>query len=424
MALSVLRRCSLAAILNDIPVLKTILSYTILLSSLFLNTSCEKEAAAAAPAVVAAEPEKEYYVSSELLMSVPQQMLQSIATSEGYAAYANQIKYGVSVYKVIYNTTYQDKPIIASGLICVPQNMTTPAPILSAQHGTIFRKSEAPTNFTDLSGFELFAAAGYVTLIPDYIGFGESQDIFHPYYDQRHSALAVVDMIKAAKAFAEEQKVPVSEKLFLVGYSEGGYVTLAAQKEIETNPAHGLKLTASAAGAGGYDLTAMLAGVASGQAYSYPSYLAYVLQSYIHTNNWDRPLTEFFQEPYASKLPALFNGENGGSAINRSLTTEPEKLFAPAFFNSLKDTGKETTLKQALRGNSFLDWVPQSPTRLYHGTADNIVPFENSKIAYDRFIAQGAKQTELIPIEGGTHGSSFVPMLQTLIPWIQSFGNN
>ena len=411
--------------LTAIPVIKTFLHYTILLSSLFLHTGCEKEVVAAAPnAIVAApEPAKEYYVSSELLTSVPQQMLQSIASSKGYAAYSSQINYGVSVYKVIYNTTYRGKDIKASGLICVPQNLTAPAPILSAQHGTIFRKSEAPTNFTDLSGFELFAAAGYVTLIPDYIGFGESEDIFHPYYDQKHSALAVVDMIKAAKAFAAEQKVPVNEKLFLVGYSEGGYVTLAAQKEIETNPAHGLQVTAAAAGAGGYDLTAMLAGVTSGQEYAYPAYLAYVLQSYVYTNNWNRPLTELFQEPYASKLPSLFNGEQGGSAINRDLTTAPQKLFAPAFYNALKDAGKEMALKQALQANSFLDWVPQSPTRLYHGTADNIVPFENSKITYDRFIAKGAKHLEFIPIEGKGHGSAFIPMLQTLIPWIQSFDN-
>lgn len=403
-------------------VIKTILTYTLLLSSLLLNTGCEKEAFASPEGVAAeAEKEKEYYLSSELLTSVPKSMLQSVASSQGYAIYGNQIKYGVSVYKVIYNTTYQGKDIKASGLICVPEGITTPAPILSAQHGTIFTQNEAPTNFTGLSGFELFAAAGYVTLIPDYIGFGESKDIFHPYYDQKHSALAVVDMIKAAKAFAEEKDIQVNDKLFLAGYSEGGYVTLAAQKEIETNPAHGLKVTASAAGAGGYDLTAMLAGVASGQAYTYPAYLAYVLQSYIYTNNWNRPLKEFFREPYASRLPSLFNGRNSGGTINRSLTTDPKKLFAPAFFAGLQEANKETALKQALRENSFLDWVPQSPTRLYHGTADNIVPFENSKKTYNRFVSGGASQIEFVPIKGGTHGSSFVPMLQNMVPWIQSF---
>ncbi|MFD3001131.1 alpha/beta fold hydrolase [Pontibacter toksunensis] len=400
--------------------IKKILTYTILLSSLLSHTGCDKEALAS-PEGAVAEPDKEYYLSSELLTSVPKSMLQSVASSQGYATYSTHIKYGVSVYKVIYSTSYQGQDIKASGLICIPQGITTPAPILSAQHGTIFTDSEAPTHFTGLSGFELFAAAGYVTLIPDYIGFGESKDVFHPYYDQKHSALAVVDMIKAAKAFAEEQDIQVNDKLFLAGYSEGGYVTLAAQKEIETNPAHGLKVTASAAGAGGYDLTAMLANVMSGQPYTYPSYLAYVLQSYIYTNNWNRPLTEFFQEPYASKMPLLFNGQNSGGAINRGLTTEPKKLFAPAFFEGLKDVGKERALKQALQANSFLDWVPQSPTRLYHGTADNIVPFENSKITYDRFKAGGATKTELIPIKDGTHGSAFVPMLQDMVPWIQSF---
>ncbi|WP_246000602.1 alpha/beta hydrolase family protein [Pontibacter diazotrophicus] len=402
--------------------IKKILAYTLFLSSLLFNTGCEKEALAS-PEGVTAEPEKEkeYYLSSELLTIVPKSMLQSVASSQGYATYGNQIKYGVSVYKVIYSTTYQGQDIKASGLICIPQGISTPAPILSAQHGTIFTQNEAPTNFTGLSGFELFAAAGYVTLIPDYIGFGESKDVFHPYYDQKHSAMAVVDMIKATKAFAEEQDIQLSDKLFLAGYSEGGYVTLAAQKEIETNPAHGLKVTASAAGAGGYDLTAMLAGVASGEPYTYPSYLAYVLQSYIYTNNWNRPLTEFFQEPYAGKLPSLFNGRNSGGTINRSLTTDPKKLFAPAFFAGLQEADRETALKQALQANSFLDWVPQSPTRLYHGTADNIVPFENSQTTYDRFKAGGATQTEFIPIKGGTHGSSFVPMLQNLVPWIQLF---
>ncbi|MFD2512942.1 lipase family protein [Pontibacter locisalis] len=397
--------------------IRLVLIYTLLFSTLVSSTGCDKEALAA-PETIA---EKEYYVSSELIASVPKSMLQSLAKTEGFGAYVNEVKYGVSVYKLQYFTTYQNKEIKASGLVVVPQNMTTPAPVVSAQHGTIFSQRDAPSNFTSLTGFELFAANGYIMLMPDYIGFGASKDIFHPYYDQKHSALAVVDMIKAARKFYKEKNVLANDQLFLVGYSEGGYVTLAAQKEIETNPLHGLKVTASAAGAGGYDLTAMLAGITSGATYTYPAYLAYVLQAYNYTNSWHRPLLEYFQEPYASRMPQLFDGNHSGSAINRQLTTDPEELFAPAFFAALKEANEELTLKQALQANSFQDWVPKSPTRLYHGTSDNIVPYSNSKITYDRFISQGAKYTELIPIKGGTHSNSFVPMLQSLVPWMKAF---
>ncbi|WP_276497673.1 lipase family protein [Pontibacter litorisediminis] len=401
--------------------------YTLLLGTLLSHTSCEKEAAAAAPVAeetpVAAPPVagKDLYVSSELLLSVPQGMLQQLASSQGYGTYGGEIKYGISVYRLVYHTTYLGQEIKASGLVCLPQNMTTPAPVISAQHGTNFAHRDAPSNFEGLSGFEFFASAGYVMLVPDYIGFGESKNILHPYYDQKHSALAVVDMIKAAKTLCKEKAVPVSEKLFLVGYSEGGYVTLAAQKEIETNPAHGLKVTASAAGAGGYDMVEMLSLVKSGKAYSYPAYLAYVLQAYNITNKWNRPMSDFFQEPYASKMPGLFDGSKSGSAINRELTKDPKALFNPAFFAALQDNQQELALKKALQANSFYDWVPQSPTRLYHGTADEVVPFSNSQKTYDRFIAGGAKQLEFLPIEGKGHGSAFEPMLQSLVPWIQEF---
>ncbi|GAB3826769.1 alpha/beta fold hydrolase [Pontibacter rugosus] len=404
--------------------IRHILTYTLLLGTLLGNSSCEKEALAATPAVVekpAPAAEKTHYVSSELLMSVPQETLKSIVSSQGYGRYLTDITYGISVYKLIYTTTYQGKEVQASGLVCVPMGMTVPAPVISAQHGTIFAQSEAPTSFTGLSGFEAFAAGGYITLVPDYLGFGASKDIFHPYYDQKHAALAVVDMIKAAKTFYKQQQVQANDKLFLIGYSEGGFVTLAAQKEIETHPEHGLKVTASAAGAGGYDLVSMLGGIKSGQTYTYPAYLAYILQAYNKTNGWNRPLKELFQEPYASKLPALFDGVKNGGAINRELSTDPKKLFNTTFFTDLQDTNKELVLKQALKDNSFLDWVPQSPTRLYHGTTDNIVPFQNSKTTYDRFIAQGAKNLEFIPIQGQGHGSAFGPMLQSLAPWLQQF---
>ncbi|QMU29482.1 alpha/beta hydrolase family protein [Adhaeribacter radiodurans] len=390
----------------------------LLLVYLFVSAGCQKETTEV-PAPKIAEPD--HLVSATQVAIIPQNVLQTLATRQGFAKFIPQIKHDVAVYNLVYTTTYKGKEQQASGLLAVPQNMTTPAPLLSTQHGTMFLDADAPTNFPNtFSGFELFAATGYITLIPDYLGYGISKDVFHPYYDQKHSGLVVVDMIKAVKSYANNQKIKLNNNLFLVGYSEGGYVTMAAQKEIETHPEHGLKVTAAAEGAGGYDLTGMLAAVTSGQNYGNPSYLAFVLQSYNTTYNWNRPLTDFFQEPYATRIPELFNGASGASKINNSLSKNPAELFNPTFYAELQKPDGEKALKQALVANSFLNWVPQSPTRLYHGTADQSVFFQTSQTVYDRFKAAGAPSVEFISIPGGTHSSSLEPMILLVIPWIQS----
>jgi len=371
-------------------------------------------------------PEKEYLVEAKLLAELPQSILQAMADSEGFPEMKKDMQYDVQVYHVTYLTTYKDQEIKASGLLAVPKNYTGALPVLSGQHGTTFEQQDAPTNFpAAFSGFELFASAGYLTVIPDYIGYGISKDIFHPYYDQKHSALAVIDLVKAAKSYAKKNQLTLNNKLFLVGYSEGGYVTMAAQKEIETNPAHGLKVTAAAAGAGGFDLTGMLSEISADKPYTKPSYLAFILQSYNNVYSWNRPLTDFFREPYASQIPGLFNGIATAGTINRSLTNDPKALFNPEFYATLKKANGESELKKALVQNTiYTDWVPASPTKIYQGTEDQSVFFQNSKATYDKLIAAGAKDLEFISIPGGTHSSSIEPMFMKVIPWFKSLKNN
>ncbi|MGV3538718.1 MAG: lipase family protein [Rufibacter sp.] len=368
------------------------------------------------------QPQKEYLVSAEKLTTIEAAGLRQIAVANGQAELATLVKYNVDVYRLVYLTQYKGQEVRASGLMVVPLNMTAPAPILSAQHGTIFAHKDAPSNFqlNSLTGFEPLGSAGYLTLVPDYLGFGEAKQMLHPYYDQKHSAMAVVDMIKAGKSFFKKNNISVSDQLFLAGYSEGGYVTLAAQKEIEENPAHGLTVTATGAGAGGYDLEGMLKQVVSGQNYNYPSYLAYILSAYNTTNSWNRPLTDFFQEPYASRVSTIFNGTQSGSPINNALTNDPSKLFNPTFLANLKGDG-EQVLKAALKQNSLKNWVPNSPTRLYHGTSDTTVPFANSQETYNAMVAAGGSaNVKFVSIKGGTHSSSLEPMIKDLIPWIES----
>ncbi|MDF7811608.1 alpha/beta fold hydrolase [Hymenobacter sp. YC55] len=364
---------------------------------------------------------QQLFVSANQVSTLTKVQLQALATLAGYGAFVPQLKYDVTFYKFLYKTTYQGQLLQVSGMLAVPLNTPAPPALLSAQHGTMFRYADAPSNFpATFTGFELFASAGFVTVIPDYIGLGASQQVVQSFYDKSTSAATVVDMIKAAQYYLQQQQVALNPRLFLVGYSEGGYVTMAAQQEIETHPEHNLTLTAAAEGAGGYDLTGMLTGIATVPNYANPSFLGLFLNSYNITYAWNRPLGDFFQAPYAAKLPALLNGSKTREEINAELTTSPAALFTPTFYANLSNPSGEPVLKQQLTANSFLDWVPKSPTRLYHGTDDESVFFQTSETTFARFKAAGATNVEFFPIPGGMHQTSIAPMMANALPWLQS----
>lgn len=369
------------------------------------------------------EPDRtDHFVSATVIGNFSKEVLQALAlASPEHRDFAPVVQYDVTIYRILYTTLYKGEEIEASGLLVVPKNTPAVPGLVSAQHGTMFKESDAPSNFpATFSGFELIGTAGYVTVVPDFIGYGASSDIFHPYYDEEHSAQTVVDMLKAAKYFMQEEQIATNDNLFLVGYSEGGYVTLAAQKEIEANPEHGLSLTAVAAGAGGYDLTGMLNEITAAPTYADPAFLPFILQSYNSTYDWNRPLTDFFQEPYASKIPSLFDGTKIREEINSELPNAPDSLFTPAFYAALQDPAEETTLKEALAENSLLDWMPKTPIRLYHGTEDEAVFYSTSESAFEAFTAAGATNVELVPIQGGMHRTSITPMMLDVLTWFNS----
>lgn len=359
-------------------------------------------------------------ISSSHITDIPAKNLKLISQNMGLSLdLSTQINYGISIYKIIYSTKYKNQQIKASGLAYIPIGMKEASAIVSLQHGTAIKKSDAPSIAQSFTGAELIASAGYCCFMPDYIGYGASADIFHPYYDQKHSALTVIDMIKSGKEFLKEKKIAFTDKLFLAGYSEGGYITLAAQKEIENDPMHALKLTAVAAGAGGYDLIDMLGSLNTDKTYPYPTYLAFIIESFNLTYDWNKSFDYFFAPEYAKKLPALVDGTHEGSYINAALTTNLDLLFNPIFFNNLKGSG-EAEFKRALINNNLSNWKPVTPLHMYHGSSDEIIPYRNSQLTYDSFKDKGATDVQLISIAGGTHTNSFPGMLQSFIPWFNS----
>lgn len=358
-------------------------------------------------------------VSVTATASYSYQQLRVYTDFLGLDDFSELISYDVQVYKLVYYTRFNETDVTASGLLFVPRNLTYGAPIVSIHHGTTFRKDDVPSVSGEFSGVELLASAGYIAIMPDYLGYGESAEVFHPYYDREHSARTVTDMISATAEFLTRETIPLDERLFLAGYSEGGYVTMAAAQAIEAGALPEFSLTAVAAGAGGYDLPHMLSALIEADEYDYPAYIAFLIMAYNNTYNWGLPLNYFFREQYASVLEEYMTGQYGDGAINPKLPSSVSELLNPDFFAGLMDTEGEPAFKQALAMNSVSEWLASSPIRLYHGTNDAVVPYSNSEKTLESMTAAGSSDVSLTAIPGGDHGNSLIPMLIMTIPWFE-----
>ena len=321
----------------------------------------------------------------------------------GVPLVATLVKYPLRVYRLTYRTLNTDgKEITASGAVLVP---TAPValPVLSYQHGTLTPGSEAQAPSYYAQGSDVWsvvsvlAAAGYVVSAPDYIGYGESKALPHPYEHAASLASTSADMLRATREFCQQQSIPVNQKNFLLGYSEGGYATMALHKYLQENYAATLPVTASAPGAGAYHKSAFARYILqSTQPLNFLSTYVWVLRTYDRVYGLNRPYSFYYQEPYATQLQA-----NPLAAV----PSQQSELFAPAFRQAVL-TGSDAALSNTLAANDIYDWKPTAPLALFHGTADDYVPFFNSQDAYDAMQQRGATQVELHPIQGGNHFTS------------------
>jgi len=380
--------------------MKTIKLFSISLL-LFLFSCSEKED----PIVI------ETLESSKLLFTRGQGEMSNLMDLAGLQQLKPYLNYDVAFYEITYKTNYLGQEILASGLVTFPKTDVA-VPMMSFQHGTMVKHSDAPTvdqsTYTFLSSV---ASAGYIFLVPDFIGFGSSSNVLHPYYHKDLTASSVVDMLKAARELSIQEGYHFDGKVFLSGYSEGGYATMATHKEMEENPIAGLELVASAPSSGGYDIKGMQEYFFKLSTYHQPFYMAFVAMAYQSVYGWTNFSSLFFQEPYASQLPTLFDGTLNGAAINANLTNVVADLIQPNLLANIDTDNTYSEVVAAFEENSLDQWIPTTTMYMYHGTDDITVPYQNSVDVYNNMIALGADETivTFTPLVGYTHNTGFFP---------------
>lgn len=326
-------------------------------------------------------------------------------------------KYDVKVYKITYTTQNVDnKAIQASGALIIPIT-NKPLPLISHQHGTITDNKHAPSNYGSGSESSTFgtvlASSGFIVAAPDYIGYGASKEVAHPYEHASSLASASLDMLRASKEFFAKNGIQFTNQLFLAGYSEGGYATMALHKLIEEEHAGEFTVTASAPAAGAYNKTAFAKDIlASDKPLDFINSYLWVLQTYNTVYSLNRPIPSFLNQPYANAVAS--------KGVAAEVSKYPKELFTQQFRQDIL-ANKDMAMLNAFQDNDIYDWKPVAPVLLVHGTQDDFVPFYNSQSAYEAMQANGATQVQLKAIEGGNHFSSVGPYTLEMFVFFNSF---
>jgi hypothetical protein len=356
-----------------------------------------------------------------------------IKGSNGFGSLLVNFKYTLDMQKVTYQSKGADGKVHSmTGLLILPSSIIggkPSVPILMYQHGTeVYRPfspsqylthQDKPTDYPEVMVAAAIAATGYAVALVDYEGMGDNTDP-QPHVVGAVLAQQVIDLLIESHAIIMKSGSPCSwnGQLFLMGYSEGGYVTMAATRELQLNPVSPFTVTASAPLSGPHDLSGVMRGILlSGSTFKAPYFLPMLLTSYNYA--YGGPTTPFFSPDYSmlhvpvaydTIIPPLFDGKSQSDTISEAMGMSfspvilivPKSTLKQQFINDLTlDTSPVVAfLKQ---NDSYRDplnvnaaWVPTVPIRMIHHMSDDLVPYGNSQAAFNAFIAAGSTSVELV----------------------------
>ena len=379
----------------------------------------------------------------------------SLAASEYLLSQGGTPLCDIVVYHIRYETVGgAGEATVASGALMVPLGLDARCrgarPIVLYAHGTSTAHS---FNIADLVGQQnaeglfvaaFFASQGYIVVAPNYAGYDTSTLPYHPYLNADQQSKDMIDALTAARSalpLASALLTTDDGRLFITGYSQGGYVAMATHRAMQ---AAGMRVTASAPMSGPYALAAFVDAVFYGEvdggapvvstllftAYrrSYPEIYATAADlfeaQYAPGIDSLLPTSTSRGELYAQgKLPqyALFSATPAGPAITDTVTppatlAKLASVFAlgfgandlikssfrlsyladaqanpdggwPALISGAAAASPGLPARQALKRNDLRDWTPAAPMLLCGGSADPVVLWFNTQLMQDYWLS-------------------------------------
>jgi alpha/beta superfamily hydrolase len=385
----------------------------------------------------------------------------------------------VQVFHIEYYTVGgANESTTASGALMVPSGADAscqgPRPIVLYAHGT---STERNFNIADLTNQEnaegillavFFAARGYIVVAPNYAGYDTSTLPYHPFLVGDQQSKDMIDALTAARsALPTGSQVSDDGRLFITGYSQGGYVAMATHRAMQ---AADMKVTASAPMSGPYALAAFVdaefEGEVSGGA---PVVATLLITAYQHSyGNIYADATDVFAPQYAPGIATLLPSAMSRSQIYAAGllpqtalfdSTPPTAAYAditpattpanlapvfaqgfgadglitnayrlsyledaqthpdggfPTLTNDLPAAAPVLPWRQALKLNDLRSWTPVAPTLLCGGDQDPEVYFSNTQLmqAYWAKYAPPTTPVSVLDLDATTRSAGVDGSLQ------------
>jgi hypothetical protein len=321
---------------------------------------------------------------------------------EGFSDEAS-VRYAIQTYRLVYRTVdASGKPTTASGLVAFPERRA--GRVLSAvsyTHGTELERRYTPSVGDDLWGpgpTHAYAAAGFAAVAPDYLGMGVGSG-WHPYLHVPSETTATIDLLRAARTFAQQNGRTLTRDVYLTGFSQGASAATGIAKALHHGADRSFRVAALAPISGAYDLGRVEApALLSGGAVPNPK-VSVVYTSYWITA-WNRIYglyddpSDVFLPPYDDgRVDRAFDGTHTVEEILETLPGNVKQLFTDeAFEMMLEPRGR---MAKALREHDTTcsDWRPRTPVRLFYGSGDEEVLNANTTSCAKEFRASRAHVT-------------------------------
>ena len=287
-------------------------------------------------------------------------------------------------------------------------NDLKPENICLMEHYTITSDAEAPSNTFPL---EMFITGNTLTIMPDYLGYGITKNMPHPYLNHDVCAINSIDALTAGyDLFNDNGKCGMSQdwKLYLAGASQGASNAIAVHKYMDTHLELAAKwnFASSNCSSGPYSPVATIDKYFADGKVAYPVVFPLVMRTMF--DSYPDIMDGFTEDmiysqnylAVKSEIDNMIAGKkHDTSAINQLFIDKVKQttdatladneiyltdILSPAMLD--KESPICKALYRCLEKNDLTKgWTPIHPMKLHYSSLDQVVPKENSLAILEAF---------------------------------------